>query len=226
VALGNRNVLEPPPGLPSPPVRDVPVPYFCYALIAICVAVYLLEQLYLDESALQPGALYGPLVRAGQWWRPLTFVFEHDRGFILHIGLNMSVVWTLGRELERAIGTWRFALISLVTCLGSATFALLVNFDAVTVGASGMILGWAGAMLPIASSAGRRSLLTWLAQVAVISLLPRVSWAGHLGGVVFGLLCGVALRFGYQRFKYLAPILVFLAAVSTVVAAHTEKLRP
>ena len=53
-----------------------------------------------------------------------------------------------------------------------------------------------------------------------ISLLPFVSWAGHLGGFVFGLPCGLALRAGPRTFPYLAPILLFVSAAAAVAAAH------
>lgn len=225
MTIGDKRVFDPPPDHPYQPVRQLPVPYFSYVLIGVCVALFAYEEFVLrTPGSRHPslGQLYGPLVQAGDWWRPVTFLFEH--GSLLHLVLNMSVVWTLGTTLERAVGTWRFAVISLVTGLGSATFALLFNFQIHTVGASGMILGWGGAMLPIATEAGRRSLMTWLIQVVVISLIPGVSWAGHLGGFVFGLPCGFALKAGHGRFAYLAPVLVFVAAIATVLASHPEKL--
>jgi membrane associated rhomboid family serine protease len=66
-------------------------------------------------------------------------------------------------------------------------------------------------------------LLVWLVQIAVISLIPGVSWQGHLGGFVFGVLCGLALRAGPRAFPYLAPLLLFLASAAVVVAAHPER---
>src|SRR5436305_2022955 len=131
--------------------------------------------------------LFGPKVLEGEWWRVLTCVFAH--GSIMHIVFNLSAVWTLGRMLEAGIGTFRFLVTTLVGALGSAFAVLVVNFDQPTLGISGVILAWAGAMLPIVNQAGRRSLGTWLIQVVVISLLPGVSWAGHLGGFVFGVPC-------------------------------------
>jgi membrane associated rhomboid family serine protease len=169
-----------------------------------------------------PGwAINGPLVRDGEWWRVFAYAIEHGGAF--HILMNMFVVYSLGFALERMLGTWRFAIISIVGCLGSAAFALFLAFNYSTVGASGMILSWAGALLPIANRAGRQSLLVWLVQIAVISLIPGVSWQGHLGGFVFGLLCGLALRAGPRAFPYLVPLLLFLAGAAVVVAAHPER---
>jgi membrane associated rhomboid family serine protease len=193
-------------------------------LIAACVVVFLADRFLsrpapgTDGVPIQLGALYGPAVAAGQWWRLIGTVFEH--GNWLHLALNMSVVFTLGFPLERALGTARMAVLSWVSALGSSTFALLFAFYATTVGASGMILGWAGALLPVATREARRNLITWLVQVAVISLLPGVSWQGHLGGFLFGLPCGYALRLSRQRFLALAPLLMAAAAGIAIGAAR------
>jgi membrane associated rhomboid family serine protease len=168
-----------------------------------------------------PLALYGPLVQRGEYWRMVSCAFEH--GGPLHLLFNMSVVYTLGFMLERVIGAWRFLGLSLVTCLGSSSFALFFNFDVPTVGASGVILGWAGAMSLIATSQGRRELGIWLIQVIIISLLPGVSWAGHLGGFLFGLPCGLALRLGKPVYARALPLILFITAVVALYAAHPER---
>jgi membrane associated rhomboid family serine protease len=167
-----------------------------------------------------PLALWGPLVEQGQYWRMFSMAFEH--GGPIHLLFNMSVVYTLGFMLERAIGSWRFLGICIVTALGSSAFALLFNFDVPTVGASGMILGWAGAMVPIATEQGRRELGTWLVQVVIISLLPGVSWAGHLGGFLFGIPCGVALRMGRAVYTAALPFILFITAIVAMLAAHPK----
>ncbi|MFY2557708.1 rhomboid family intramembrane serine protease [Corallococcus terminator] len=212
-------------GTPPPPQAPQPRPWVCYAIIGICVVVFGLEEAgqlpSFASRQLPVGALYGPAVQAGEYWRLLGAAFEH--GGILHLVFNMSVVVTLGFTLERGIGSLRFLGLSLVTALGASTFSLLFNFDTPMVGASGMILGWAGAMLPIATRQGRRELGIWLVQVAVLSLLPFVSWSGHLGGFLFGLPCGVALRQGRQVYALALPIILFLTALVAVYAAHPER---
>lgn len=168
-----------------------------------------------------PLALYGPLVQQGEYWRMLSCIFAH--GSPIHLLFNMSVVYTMGFMLERAIGSLRFLGLCAVTALGSSAFALFFNFEVPMVGASGMILGWAGAMLPIATEQGRKELGVWLIQVVVISLLPGVSWAGHLGGFLFGLPCGVALRLGGPVYNKALPLILFITAVVAVFAAHPER---
>jgi membrane associated rhomboid family serine protease len=216
----------------APPVRQ-PWPPVCAVVIGGSVVLYLLDVLLSRESGallwgargpfFQWTALFGPLVQAGQAWRVLTTVFMH--GGLLHLGFNMSVVYSLGMPLERGIGSGRFLLISLVTALGGSAFALLFNFNVPTVGASGMILGWGGTMLLIATREFRRGIVFWLVQVAAISLIPGVSWAGHLGGFLFGLPMGLALRSGPRVFARAAPLLLAIAVVVVYIAAHPERFR-
>ena len=101
------------------------------------------------------GALYGPSVREGEWWRMITYAFTHaaepslsGTGSLLHIGFNLLAASALGVPLERRIGSLRFLQLSFVVCLGSAAMVLVFPGARMlpTVGASGMILGWAGAL--------------------------------------------------------------------------------
>jgi len=218
------------------------IPIISLGVIGLSVAMFFVldHQLPMTEvpdfGAVSFGALHGPLVRAGEYWRLLTTAVEH--GNLVHLGLNMWVVWTLGATFERVIGSVRFLQISLVTCLGASFFVLLFSYDAVTVGASGMICGWAGAMLPISTREGRRHLGLWLGQIALISVVPMflrqggvqgvplVSWQGHLGGFLFGVPAGFALRAGPVWFRRAMPALVALTAAACVAATRLGEPLP
>jgi rhomboid protease GluP len=221
MTIRDRQVLSPDPSAPVLASAGPP-PVVSYAVIAISVVRFLLDLRLPARNMLLPWALYGPALERGDWWRLISYALEH--GSPLHILFNMSVVWTLGIPLERTLGSWRFLIISIATCLGAAAVSLFFAFNQEMVGASGMILGWAGAMLPIANRTGRRQLGVWLVQVAIISLLPHVSWQGHLGGFLFGLPFGFALRAGPRVFSYLAPVLLVGAAAVAAVAGHLAPL--
>ncbi len=207
---------ERPPPVASPGRR--PLPPFCTAVIAACVAVFVAQALGVEALSVQHWALFGPSVRAGQWWRVLTTVFVHAG--ILHIVFNMMVVVNLGFAVERLLGTPRMMAVSLVSALGAAAMVMAFAFRLPTVGASGMILGWAGALLPVVNRQGRQNLAWLLIQVAVISLLPGVSWQGHLGGFLAGLACGGLLRLGNSRFNQLWPLLAVGLALAIAQLAR------
>lgn len=229
-----RILDAPPSGSPTPEPARSPWGQWtvvCGVIVAASVVMFFLDVPLLRRGMVpggevlaavgKPLALYGPLVQAGQYWRMISYAFEH--GGPIHLLFNLSAAFTLGPVLERAIGPWRFLGLCLVTCVGSAAFALLFNFDQRTVGASGMILGWMGAMLPIATGYTRRHLGGWLLQVAIISLIPGVSWAGHLGGFLFGLPCGLALKMGKDVYSRALPLILFITAVVALLAAHPER---
>jgi membrane associated rhomboid family serine protease len=133
-------------------------------------------------------------------WRMLSYAFVH--GNLLHVGFNLWVLFDLGRMVEVRRGPgYLLASFTLGALLGGW---LTANQQAgevlVLVGASGGVLGVAGAWLADLSRrrdasdrAQLRSLVQWLALMAFISLaLPFVSWWGHLGGVLGGALWGFA----------------------------------
>jgi membrane associated rhomboid family serine protease len=81
-----------------------------WILIAINVAVFVVmgaRGVSLENptpSALVAwGANYGPLVTRGQWWRLLTSMFVHIG--VLHLLMNMLVLWSVGPFTERYFGT-------------------------------------------------------------------------------------------------------------------------
>lgn len=223
---------EPAAAPPPPPPQAVerpPMPPVCKAILGLSVGLFVLDAALSRGDSLkgalgpvfQQLALYGPRVREGEVWRVLGCVFAH--GGPLHIGFNMWALWSLGAPLERAIGSGRFLWLCLISALGASAFSLLFNFNVATVGASGMILGYGGTMLVTLKREFRRGLVFWLAQVALFSLIPGVSWAGHLGGFLFGVPVGFALRFGPRVFARAMPLLLAIAAGVVFIAAHPER---
>ncbi len=222
MAIGKKELWpqDPPESSPTPPTRVPPrVTPVTLALSAVSILVVLA---YGPGRPPEWGALWGPAIARGEWWRLATWLVTH--GGVLHLVFNLSVVWTVGRGLEVLLGSARFLLVTAVCGLGAALAVLVFSWDARTVGMSGAILGWVGVLLPLLRREGRRQLVTWLVQVAVISLLPGVSWAGHLGGLLAGLPLGLALRRGPTVFARALPVIAFLLAVLLVLVG-TGRLR-
>jgi membrane associated rhomboid family serine protease len=142
------------------------------------------------------GALYGPAVAAGDWWRPITSGFLHIN--LIHVGFNMFLLWQLGGLLEPAVKRWAFGALYLLSLLGGSFLTLVLDNDAVTVGASGAVFGLMGATFVAMRSRGINPFQTGIGPLIVINLLltfaiPRISIGGHLGGLVAGALGGFIL---------------------------------
>jgi membrane associated rhomboid family serine protease len=145
--------------------------------------------------------LFGPWVAEGEWYRLITSGFLH--GGLIHIGFNMFALYFLGRILEPGIGTLRFVVVYFVSLLGGSFGALLLDPNALTLGASGAVFGIFAATFVIAR---RRGLDAFASSIGVIILLnlaisvtvPSISLGGHLGGLVAGGLCALIIVAGEQ----------------------------
>ena len=153
----------------------------------------------------QDGALFGPLVGDGEWWRLLTSGFLHAG--IIHLGFNMYMLYILGTALERYAGSLRMSLIYFASVLGGSAGALVVDQitgrNSATVGASGGVFGLMAALLVLERSKGVSLLGGGIAGVLVINLLftftfPGISIGGHLGGIVGGAAAAFVLS-GYGK---------------------------
>ena len=137
-------------------------------------------------------------VSDGAYWQLLTSMFTHVS--LLHIGFNMLALWFLGPQLEAAIGRLRFLSLYLLSGLmGSAFVFWLSPVHSSTVGASGAIFGLMGALLVIAIKvrADFGPILMWLGLNVVLTVVGRgfISWQGHLGGLIGGVLIALVIAY-------------------------------
>ncbi|MGW1723777.1 rhomboid family intramembrane serine protease [Streptomyces sp. NPDC002306] len=160
-------------------------------------AHYLWQQPY--PADLHPEGLAG-----GEWYRLLTGAFLHlpvtDGSFgLLHIVMNMTSLWSLGRVVEGQLGRVRYLALYLLSALGGSVLVLLIAPYDLTVGASGAIFGLGTAYYVMARRLGvdmntvnrlMTGLLLWMVLSASFT-----SWEGHLGGLLTG--CVVALAYAY-----------------------------
>ena len=107
-------------------------PTLTYILIGICVAAFIGEVAggasatgsgFGGSRLFEEGALSGPAVADGEWYRVLTAGFLHA-GFF-HLLFNMFSLYILGSLLEPAIGRLRFGVIYFVSMLCGSFGALL-----------------------------------------------------------------------------------------------------
>ena len=169
------------------------------AIIAINVAAQLVVMFQggPGQSGLfEWGAMWGWGVAQGQWWRLLTAAFLH--GSLMHIAFNMYALYLFGPQAEHLLGRWRFIASYVTVAVGSSVVVYLFEDPQVaTIGASGAVFGLFGLSLIylLRTKQSLNGMLILLAINAVISLQSGISWQGHLGGFITGLVLGVA--FGY-----------------------------
>jgi membrane associated rhomboid family serine protease len=145
------------------------------------------------------GALRAVDVADGEPWRLLTHAFLHAN--ILHLAVNTISLLNIGPLLERSIGPVRFAVVYLVTAIaGGVSGAFVQHPLAPLVGGSGALFGMMGALLALVARSGRhagdffgnhmaRSLMSNIAvNLGIAFLIPNVSNAAHVGGMVAGFL--------------------------------------
>jgi len=132
-------------------------------------------------------------------WRFVTAIFLH--GSLLHVGSNMRVLTDVSPILEEVYGSARYLFLYVATGIAGYLFTSFIGSNA--VGGSGALLGLTGALLALTS--GRQNaamqmlrgyIIRWLIYIGVMSLMPGISLAAHLGGFVAGYLLG---RIMYAR---------------------------
>jgi membrane associated rhomboid family serine protease len=162
-------------------------------------------QIELGDVMLERFALW-PLHHGFAPWQIITCAFLH--GSPMHVATNMFGVWMFGRDVERALGSARFATLYgasvLTASLAQLAFSSFIATDIVpTVGASG---GLFGVLAAFAWLYPRRKVMLLIAPIpipapifvllyALVELYSGVTgtFAGvahfaHIGGLVGGLL--------------------------------------
>ena len=136
-----------------------------------------------------------------QWFRFIIPIFLH--GGIIHIGFNILLQLTLGREMEKTIGSLRF----LVVYMSSGIFGFVLggNYAAngiVSMGASGSLFGIIAINLLDLLYTWKERVSPWkellfivldIAISFVLGLLPGLDNFSHIGGFLMGLVLGICI---------------------------------
>lgn len=174
------------------------------------------------------GALLPDLVRAGDWWRLLTYAFLH--GGFLHIGFNLSALSQVGPVTENEIGRSRFWVLYVLCALGGAAADCLWHAQFGTrpliVGASGAIFGLIGFGLTYNYLYGGRqgrayagTYLQWALYGFAFGFLPGIDNVCHAGGFITGALLGILIERDLRHGDKFGPIWRGLATVLALATA-------
>lgn len=198
----------------STPEPRVPTPLLTYVLVAACIGAFFV-QIQDSRYWLTLGALW-PLGDHFEAWQILSYAFLH--GDLTHLLFNMLGVYMFGGDIERVVGTRRFAWLYFASVIAAALAQLGVNAltgsEVPTVGASG---GLFGLLLVFALLFPQRKMIllilpipmpAWLfvtlyaaveLWMGVTGTMQGVAHFAHLGGLVGGAIVWAVWRAGFER---------------------------
>jgi rhomboid protease GluP len=147
------------------------------------------------------GSAYILVIGNSEWWRLITSAFLHISWW--HILMNMFALHSFGTFLENFYSLKKIFIVYILCGISGSALALF-DFGAITLGASGAIFGLMGLVignllkrntyspgLPIKMDSVLYPALIWLA----LSLgIGGISFLGHLGGFIVGILLGLILK--------------------------------
>lgn len=188
-----------------------------------------------DTYWIAPGPAACPALKAswypgvvdGAWWQLISSAFAHVS--VMHIGFNMLALYFLGPSLERLLGAARFVGLYLFSALvGSTAVYWLSDPASSTLGASGAVFGLMGALLVAAYKLGRpvNDILLWLGINVAITFAggAGISWQGHLGGLLGGLVAGWIFLSAKKQSTSWAALVVGTAVALAAVVVRTQAL--
>ena len=161
----------------------------------------------------------------------------------VHLGVNMYGLYLLGRFAEDVLTSPRFLVIYLLGGLGGALASTLVGQGALSVGASGAIMGLLGALIVVLMlrrgswpEAFRRTLLWNLVflgglQIYIGFQVAMIDNAAHVGGLIAGAAAALlfapggilgAGRAGRAVVAGTAVALLLMVAASALQVARTS----
>ena len=169
------------------------------------------------------GQLVG--VADGEVFRLLTAAFLH--GGWLHLLVNMLALFTIGPQLEAALGRGRYLTLYLLSALGGSVAGFVFSPPTTySVGASGAVFGLFGAFYLVVRRLGGDT-----GQIAVLLIInlvitftiPNIDARAHLGGLATGAVLAAAFAYAPQARRDVVAVAASLAvAVLLLVAVLTR----
>lgn len=189
------------------------------------------------EALFYWGANLGAFTVNGQYWRLFTSMFVHAS--IIHLTLNMWALYMFGPDVKGIFGTPRFLAVYIFSGLGGALASIVWNPTQTSSGASGAIVGIAGAMLA-SLICGKKSEYSNIQPVIFLGVIcasllggffyPEIDNAAHVGGLFAGFISGLLLMpyskenkiFMVSKMAALA-VLTISASTASIQAAKADK---
>lgn len=185
----------------------LPFPLYTYTLLA-CIALVFITQFLTSTdpefvaidrfSAVYAGFDKQAFLNGHEYWRILTGATVHSG--LLHVAMNSYALYSFGRLIELLSNRAHLAIVFILAVLGGGLLSLVFNPGAVSVGASGGIVGLLSYLAVYAfkrrrfiSPEFRRSLLINIAFILIFGLVlfNVIDNFGHIGGLIVGAVYGL-----------------------------------
>mgnify|MGYP004495815375 CR=1 FL=1 len=179
-------------------------PIVTYLLIALNVILYVIPVLTNSyDTIINNFCVYGPLIKAGQYYRIITGAFLH--GGILHLAFNCYALYVIGSQLESYLGKVRYLIIYLFSAVTASLFSMIFNSNP-SIGASGAIFGLMGALVYfgyhyrvyLGNVLKSQIIPLILFNLLIGALSTGIDNFAHIGGLIGGLLITSALGIKYK----------------------------
>ena len=179
-------------------------PIVTYLLIALNVILYVIPVLTNSyDTIINNFCVYGPLIKAGQYYRIITGAFLH--GGILHLAFNCYALYVIGSQLESYLGKVRYLIIYLFSAVTASLFSMVFNSNP-SIGASGAIFGLMGALVYfgyhyrvyLGNVLKSQIIPLILFNLLIGALSTGIDNFAHIGGLIGGLLITSALGIKYK----------------------------
>lgn len=200
-------------------------PIITYSLVIINILMYIIPILFGTYNALlDKYSIYGPAVRAGQYYRLITGTFIHAN--IFHLFFNCYALAILGSQLESFLGKPKYLIVYLFSALIGSLFSVTFAGNYYSIGASGAIFGLMGSLVYfgyhyrvyLGNVVKSQIIPLILMNLGIGLLVPGIDNSAHIGGLLGGALITVALGVknkssNFEKINGLIVTILFLAFV-------------
>ena len=195
-----------------------------------CVLIYLTLLLKNDSgnpaTLAQFGYVSADNIWRGQLWGLLTSAFVHLE--LWHVAFNVYWLWTLGRLLEKEIGTLAFLAFFASAAFVSSSFQLAFT-DTTGIGASGVGYAIFGFMwvtrgkypnfARVVDDRTVKVFIVWLigCLFATAFKLWEVGNEAHVAGLLFGMAVAGALSLRYRPYLTLSALILLVSTAASLL---------
>lgn len=172
-----------------------------YVLIGLNILVYVLGIIGDNTNLFDlytAFALHRAYIQEWQLYRLITAVFTHES--IFHLLMNMYALYIIGSQVETYLGKWKYIFVYLFSGITGCLLSCLVN-TGWSLGASGAIFGLMGTLcyfgfhyrLYLDNALKTQIIPLVVFNLALGFIIPNIDNAGHIGGLIGGVLMSMAV---------------------------------